>query len=126
MRRRRRPRAPTRILPAVTARWPSASQVEVLTSLAKRRAVIDAREAEMQTEANLLAATETRVDAKIAQLKDLQAQIASLLAQRDAAQEKQIQALVKTYSTLGKKAGPIFAGLPDDVAIPVAQGNEIG
>jgi flagellar motility protein MotE (MotC chaperone) len=99
----------------------SAAEVDVLTSLSKRRAAIDARETEIKIEASLLAATETRVDAKIAQLKDLQTQVTALLSQRDAAQEKQIQALVKTYSTMGKKAGPIFAGLPDEVVIPVAQ-----
>ena len=99
----------------------STAEVDVLTSLGKRRAAMDAREAEIQTETNILAATESRVDAKIAQLKDLQTQIAALLTQRDAAQEKQVVALVKTYSTMGKKAGPIFAGLPDDVAVPVAQ-----
>ena len=61
----------------------------------------------IQTEANILAATETRVDAKIAQLKDLQTQITALLAQRDAAQEKQVAALVKTYSAMKpKKAAP--------------------
>ena len=38
--------------------------------------------------ANILAATEARVDAKIAQLKQLQAQITGLLAQRDAGPEE--------------------------------------
>jgi flagellar motility protein MotE (MotC chaperone) len=89
--------------------------------LSKRRSELDARQSQIQAEANILAATETRVDAKIAQLKQLQTQITALLTQRDAEQQKQITALVKTYATMGKKAGPIFAGLPDDVAVPVAQ-----
>jgi flagellar motility protein MotE (MotC chaperone) len=100
----------------------SASEVDVLTSLAKRRGELDTREAKIQNEANILAATETRVDAKIAQLKSLQTQITALLAQRDAAQEKQVGALVKTYSAMKPKdAARIFDNLSDDVLLPVAE-----
>jgi flagellar motility protein MotE (MotC chaperone) len=100
----------------------SASEVDVLTSLAKRRGELDAREAKIQNEANILAATETRVDAKIAQLKSLQTQITALLAQRDAAQEKQVAALVKTYSAMKPKdAARIFENLNEDVLLPVAE-----
>jgi flagellar motility protein MotE (MotC chaperone) len=100
----------------------SASEVDVLTSLAKRRGELDARQAKIQNEANILAATETRVDAKIAQLKSLQTQITALLAQRDAAQEKQVAALVKTYSAMKPKdAARIFENLNEDVLLPVAE-----
>jgi flagellar motility protein MotE (MotC chaperone) len=103
----------------------SAAEVDVLTSLAKRRSALDAREAEVKTQTNVLAATEARVDSKIAQLKTLQAQIAALLVQRDAEQQKQVAVLVKTYGPDGMKAAnaaAIFSTLPDDVLIPVAQG----
>jgi flagellar motility protein MotE (MotC chaperone) len=100
----------------------SAAEVDVLTSLSKRRAAMDAREAEIQSEANVLAATEARVDTKIAQLKQLQGQIAALLAQRDAAQEKQVAALMKVYSAMKPKdAANIFNSLDDSVLLPVAQ-----
>jgi flagellar motility protein MotE (MotC chaperone) len=100
----------------------SAAEVDVLTSLSKRRAAIDAREVEVQTQTNILAATETRVDTKIAQLKDLQAQIAALLVQRDAAQEKQVQALMKIYSAMKpQSAAGIFNTLDDSVLLPVAE-----
>jgi flagellar motility protein MotE (MotC chaperone) len=103
----------------------SAAEVDVLTSLAKRREALDARDAEVQNESNILSATESRVDSKIAQLKALQTQIAALLAQRDAEQDKQVNVLVKTYGPDGMKpanAAAIFNTLPDDVLIPVAQG----
>jgi flagellar motility protein MotE (MotC chaperone) len=103
----------------------SAAEVDVLTSLAKRRATLDAREAEVQNETNVLSATESRIDTKIAQLKTLQAQIAALMVQRDAEQEKQIAVLVKTYGPDGMKpanAAAVFNTLPDTVLIPVAQG----
>jgi flagellar motility protein MotE (MotC chaperone) len=100
----------------------SAAEVDVLTSLSKRRAAIDAREVEVQAQTNILAATETRVDTKIAQLKDLQAQIAALLVQRDAAQEKQVAALMKVYSAMKpQSAASIFNTLDDSVLLPVAE-----
>ena len=89
---------------------------------AKRRATLDAREAQIQSEATMLAATEARVDTKISQLKELQRQIAALLTQRDAAQEKQVAALVKTYSAMKPKdAARIFDSLDDAVLVPVAE-----
>ena len=99
----------------------SASEADVLTSLSKRRGELDAREAQIQTEANILAATEARIDAKMAQLKALQTQISTLLGQRDAAQEKQLASLVKTYSAMKPKdAARIFDSLSDQVLVPVA------
>ncbi len=100
----------------------SASEVDVLSSLSRRRAELDARARDQDMRENVLAATERRVDAKIAALKQLQAQIGQMLGQRDAAQEKQIASLVKTYSAMKPKdAARIFNGLDDDVLIQVAQ-----
>ncbi|MEI9929697.1 MAG: hypothetical protein WDM89_03790 [Rhizomicrobium sp.] len=101
----------------------SPSETDVLTSLAKRRAELDARARDEQMRESVLAATEKRVDAKIAALKALQTQMTTLIGQRDAAQEKQVTSLVKTYSAMKPKdAARIFDGLSDDVLMPVAQG----
>lgn len=100
----------------------SASEVDVINSLSRRRRELDKRETQLNTQANMIAAAEQRVDAKIAQLKQLQAQITQLLGQRDDAQKAQIAALVKTYSTMKPKdAARIFNTLPDDVLVPVAR-----
>lgn len=100
----------------------SASEVNVVNALAQRRKELDARDAILNTQANMIAAAEQRVDAKIAQLKQLQSQINALLVQRDDAQKAQIAALVKTYSTMKPvDAARIFNNLPDDVLLPVAQ-----
>jgi flagellar motility protein MotE (MotC chaperone) len=100
----------------------SASEVDVLGGLTKRRKELDAREQQLTLQANMIAAAESRVDAKIAQLKTLQTQITALLAQRDDAQKAQVASLVKTYSTMKPKdAARIFNSLPDDVLVPVAQ-----
>ena len=103
----------------------SANEVDVDQPMARRRKELDAREAVLNTQANIIAATEQRVDAKIAQLKNLQAQIAALLVQRDDAQKAQVASLVKTYGPDGMKpasAAAIFNTMPDEVLIPVAQG----
>jgi len=100
----------------------SAAEVDVMGSLAKRRRELDARQRQLDSQANMLAAAEKRVDAKITQLKQLQSQITALLGQRDDAQKAQIAALVKTYSTMkAKDSARIFNTLPDDVLVPVAQ-----
>jgi flagellar motility protein MotE (MotC chaperone) len=100
----------------------SAAEVDVLTSLSKRRAELDARARDQAMRENILAATEKRVDDKIAALKQLQTQMTTLLGQRDTAQEKQVTSLVKTYSSMKPKdAARIFDGLSDDVLVPVAQ-----
>ncbi len=75
----------------------SASEVDVVNSLAKRRRELDTRESQLNIQANIIAAAEARVDAKIAQLKQLQSQINGLLVQRDQSQKDQIASLVKTY-----------------------------
>lgn len=100
---------------------PSASEVDVLTSLSKRRSELNSRETELTMRENLITAAEKRVDTKIATLKDLQNQIQKLLVQRDAEQEKQIASLVKTYSAMKPAdAARIFDGLNDDILVPVA------
>jgi flagellar motility protein MotE (MotC chaperone) len=99
----------------------SASQVNVINALAKRRKELDAREATLNIQANMIAAAEQRVDAKISQLQALQAKIAALLVQRDKTQEDQVASLVKTYSTMKPAdAARIFNSLPDEVLVPVA------
>ena len=100
----------------------SAAEVDVLSSLSRRRAELDGRARDLDMRANVLAATEKRIDAKIAALKQLQVQINEMMGQRDAAQEKQIASLVKTYSAMKPKdAARIFNGLDDNVLLQVAQ-----
>jgi flagellar motility protein MotE (MotC chaperone) len=99
----------------------SASEVDVVNSLSKRRRELDARDSQLAIQANMITAAEARVDAKIAQLKQLQAKINALLVQHDDAQKAQIASLVKTYTSMkAKDAARIFNNLPDEVLVPVA------
>ncbi|MDE2182232.1 MAG: hypothetical protein KGJ78_04360 [Alphaproteobacteria bacterium] len=100
----------------------TSSEVDVLTGLAKRRAALDAREADLNMRAQVLAAAEARVDSKISTLKQMQDQMNTLLQQRDADEKQQLASLVKTYSAMRPRdAARIFDNLPDDVLVPVAQ-----
>jgi flagellar motility protein MotE (MotC chaperone) len=101
----------------------SAAEVDVLSSLTQRRAELDARARALDMRENLLKAGEARVDQKVVALKQLQGDITTLLAKRDAAQDDQIKSLIKTYSTMKPKdAARIFNTLADDVLLPVAKG----
>ncbi|HUJ47993.1 MAG TPA: hypothetical protein VLV55_12740 [Rhizomicrobium sp.] len=99
----------------------SASSVDLLTSLGKRRAALDARERDLVMRSNLIDAAAKRVDERIAELKSLQASIQTLLGQRDIAEQKQLDALVKSYSSMKPAdAARIFNSLADEVLVPVA------
>ena len=103
----------------------SASEVDVLSSLTRRRAELDARERALAMRKNILSAGEGRVDQKIGALKTLQSQIQALLAKHDAAQDDQIKSLIKTYSPDNMKtakSAAIFNTMPDEVLIPIAKG----
>lgn len=99
----------------------SSAEIDVLTSLSKRRAELDSREQDLDMQANLIAAAEKRVDDKISSLKDLQTQMQTLLGQRDAADQAQINSLVKTYSSMKPAdAARIFNDLDETVELNVA------
>ncbi len=103
----------------------SASEIDVLTSLAKRRRALDRDAQALNMRANLLTAAEKRVDAKIADLKGLKAQIQALLGQRDAAEAKQVATLIKVYSAMKpRNAGRIFDSLDQHVLLEVASGMQ--
>ncbi|HEY2032326.1 MAG TPA: hypothetical protein VGH02_01435 [Rhizomicrobium sp.] len=99
----------------------SAAEIDVLTSLSKRRQQLDAREQSLNMQSNLIAAAETRVDGKIATLKGLQSTMQTLLGQRDAAEQAQLTALVKSYSSMKPAdAARIFNSLDETVQLNVA------
>jgi flagellar motility protein MotE (MotC chaperone) len=99
----------------------SASAVDVLTSLSRRRAELDTRERSLTTRENLIAAAAKRVDERIGELKAMQTKLQALLGQRDAADQKQFDQLVKSYTAMKPKdAARIFNGISDDVLVPVA------
>ncbi|WP_151118894.1 MotE family protein [Hypericibacter adhaerens] len=100
----------------------SDSEIELLQDLAKRRDELDKRSTALDQREALLAATEQRMDEKLAELKAVQAQIESGLQQQKDAQDAQYKSLVKTYETMKPKdAARIFDSLEMEVLIEVAE-----
>ena len=98
----------------------SKSEIRVLQSLAERREQIDARERELKTREKLLEAAEKKVDARITELKVIEANIEKMLEIRDEKEEEQIRSLVKVYENMkAKDAARIFESLDEDILIAV-------
>jgi flagellar motility protein MotE (MotC chaperone) len=95
-------------------------EVEVLQQLAKRRTELDARARALDEREALVAAAEQKMDQKMAELKALQSTLQGLLKQRSAAEEAQLQSLVKIYSNMKPKAAAaVFEELDMDVLLDV-------
>lgn len=95
-------------------------EVDVLQQLAKRRAELDQRARQLDEREALVKAAEQRMDQKMAELKALQATVQDLLKQRNAADEQQLQSLVKVYENMKPKAAAqIFEEMDMDVLLDV-------
>lgn len=95
-------------------------ELEVLQSLAKRRQTLEQRGEELRLRENLMAATEKRVEEKIAKLKSLEGQIKKLLRQHDKERAEQLASLVKVYEKMKPKdAARIFEQLEMDILLQV-------
>jgi flagellar motility protein MotE (MotC chaperone) len=99
----------------------SSAEMDVLTSLADRRDALEQRQRDLDLRANIIQATEKRVDGKISELKSLQAKIEALMGQQTAKEQEQLDSLVKIYTAMKPKdAARIFASLDDNVRLGVA------
>jgi flagellar motility protein MotE (MotC chaperone) len=95
-------------------------EVDVLQQLAKRRAELDQRARQLDEREALVKAAEQRMDQKMAELKALQATVQDLLKQRNAADEQELQSLVKVYENMKPKAAAaIFEEMDMDILLDV-------
>jgi flagellar motility protein MotE (MotC chaperone) len=112
---------PADLPPDLASTGITSAEVDVLTSLAERRDALEERQRQLDLRTNMIAATEKRVDDKIAQLKALQTKIESLLGQVDAKQVEQLDGLVKIYTAMKPKdAARVLSALDDSVRLGVA------
>ena len=99
----------------------SPSEVEVLQALGDRREELDARAAEIDTQAALMAAAQQRLDQRVAELRELEGTVSNLLGRLDDAQEERMTNLVDVYQRMrAKDAASVFDGLDDAVLVQVA------
>ena len=98
-------------------------EADILHALSERREALDARENELVLREQLLAATQKQVDDKIAELKQIQSKLDSMLAQRDDAQKAQLTSLIKMYEAMKPdQAAKIFEKLDPRILADVAGG----
>jgi flagellar motility protein MotE (MotC chaperone) len=79
---------------------PTASEADVMESLAQRREQLDAREREIDMREKVIAAAEKRVEERIAELKTIEKNIETMFGKRDEQEEQQLASLVKTYEAM--------------------------
>ncbi len=84
-------------------------ELEILQSLAERRAKLDQREREIERRLAILAAAETRIEEKIARLEALRQTIETATADGEARHEERIASLARIYTAMKpKEAAKIF------------------
>jgi flagellar motility protein MotE (MotC chaperone) len=99
----------------------SQSEVEVLQALQARRQTLDQRATQVETQDDLMAAAQRRIDERIGELHQLETTVNGLLGQLDQAQEQRLGALVDVYQRMrAKDAANVFNGLDDTVMVQVA------
>jgi flagellar motility protein MotE (MotC chaperone) len=99
----------------------SPGELQALQNLQARRGQLDDREKALDTQLQLLAAAETKVDAKLKAVTDVKAQIQVLLGQADQQQQADVDRLVTVYEKMKPRdAASVMATLDDRVRIPVA------
>lgn len=88
------------------------AEVKVLEELAARRRELEDRGRDLEFREGLLKATEQRIDEKIQELKQLQAELQSVIDERDEDEEAKIVSLVRIYEKMKpKEAARVFERL---------------
>ncbi len=99
----------------------SPAELSVIQSLSARRGQLDAREQALDTQLQLLAAAEVKVDAKIKALDAAKAQLQGLLGQADQQSQAEVDRLVVVYEKMKPRdSGALMAQLDERVRTPVA------
>jgi len=99
----------------------SPAELQVLQSLSDRRGQLDQRETSLDTQVQLIAAAEAKLDSRIQQMNQLKSDIQGLLGQADQQAQSEQDRLVRIYEDMDpKKAAAAMAILADDVRLPIA------
>jgi flagellar motility protein MotE (MotC chaperone) len=100
---------------------PSAGERAVLESLNQRRQELEARARELDVRENLLAATEKRIQARLAEIKEAEARINATVHKKDEAEAARFKGLVSMYENMKPKdAAKIFDRLDMRILIELA------
>lgn len=101
----------------------SSAERKVLESLSGRRRELDDREKKSELREQLLKATEERLDERLKALKETEARIKAIQAEKKAKEEQKLKDLIVMYESMkAKDAARIFDRLSLDISIKVATG----
>ncbi len=93
-------------------------ELEILQSLAERRAELEQRERDIDRRLTVLKAAETRIEEKIARLETLRQMIEEATAEREAHQDERIASLARIYAAMKpKEAAKIFETMEMNVLL---------
>jgi flagellar motility protein MotE (MotC chaperone) len=99
----------------------SPAELQVLQSLGSRRGQLDQRESDLDTQVQLIAAGEAKLDARIKELNGLKGEIQGLLSQADQQQQAEAGRLIRVYEAMAPKDAAGRLTLMDDaVRLPIA------
>ncbi len=108
-------------VPIESGQIASASERAILGRLRDRRKELDERSRELEMRESLLNATEKRLDAKLAELKDIEARIKVTMNTRDKAEAERFKGVVSMYENMKPKdAARILEGIDMKVLVEVA------
>jgi flagellar motility protein MotE (MotC chaperone) len=108
-------------VPLDGGRQQSPAEVAILERLQERRNELDARSNELEMRENLIKAAEKRLEARLAELKDLEARVRNAAQQRDEDEAARFKNVVTMYESMKpKEAAKIFDRLDIKILVEVA------
>ncbi|MFZ0607697.1 MAG: flagellar protein FlbB [Xanthobacteraceae bacterium] len=115
------PAAPAEmIIPTDGVALPTGAERAILERLQQRRLELDKRAQELDVREDLIKSAEKRMDAKITELKDVEAQIKQATNQKNDAEKARLKGLVTMYENMKPRdAAKIFNGLEPSVLLEV-------
>jgi len=104
-----------------TARPISPAERAVLERLQERRQELDRRARELDVREGLLAAAEQRIDARLAEIKEVEARINAAMGKKDEAEAARLKGLVTVYENMRpREAARIFDRLDLKILVDIA------
>jgi flagellar motility protein MotE (MotC chaperone) len=108
------------VIPTGGVALPTGAERAILERLQQRREDLDNRANELDVREDLIKSAEKRMDAKIAELKAVEAQIKQATDQKNDAEKARLKGLVTMYENMKPRdAAKIFNGLDSNVLLEV-------
>jgi flagellar motility protein MotE (MotC chaperone) len=110
-----------RVIPLEGAALPSGAERAILERLQQRREELDARARELDIRENMIKAAEQRIDAHLAEIKEVESRIKVETGQKDEAEAARFKGLITLYENMkARDAAKIFNRLDMEVLLKVA------